>query len=198
MEGRQCTATAKQTGVRCKRRPIPGGAVCKIHGGGIPAVKAAAQRRRQQELAQQELAALGEPEAIDPAQALLKLISWKYGEVKWLRAKVQDLPAEDLTWGRSQTDFGVGRDGPVDTETQKAAPNVWWTLLRAAEDQLADYSTRALKAGLEERRVRLAEQQGDMVHQVMMAIFNRLELSPLQWELVQIAAPEELRRLTSG
>ncbi len=37
-----CTATSKQSGVRCKRRPIPGGTVCVMHGGKAPHVQAAA------------------------------------------------------------------------------------------------------------------------------------------------------------
>ena len=41
----QCTATAKGTRQRCKRRPIPGGTVCVKHGGGAPQVKAAAAKR---------------------------------------------------------------------------------------------------------------------------------------------------------
>lgn len=42
---RRCTAKAKSTGERCKRRPIIGGTVCKVHGGGAPQVKAAARAR---------------------------------------------------------------------------------------------------------------------------------------------------------
>lgn len=42
---RRCTAKAKQTGKRCKRAAILGGTVCKIHGGGAPAVKNAAKQR---------------------------------------------------------------------------------------------------------------------------------------------------------
>jgi hypothetical protein len=58
---RQCTATSKQSGVRCKRRPIRGGFVCKIHGGGSPQVKQKAEERLR--------------EMIDPALAkLLKLV----------------------------------------------------------------------------------------------------------------------------
>ena len=34
-----CTATSKQSGQRCKRRPIPGGTVCVMHGGGTPRVR---------------------------------------------------------------------------------------------------------------------------------------------------------------
>lgn len=43
--GRQCTATSKQSGERCKRAPIVGGFVCSIHGGSIPAVKKSARER---------------------------------------------------------------------------------------------------------------------------------------------------------
>lgn len=42
---RQCAGKSKQSGQRCKRRPIPGGTVCKIHGGGNPRVKAKADER---------------------------------------------------------------------------------------------------------------------------------------------------------
>jgi hypothetical protein len=40
----RCTATNRQ-GKRCGRRPIPGGTVCVMHGGGAPQVKAAAEER---------------------------------------------------------------------------------------------------------------------------------------------------------
>ena len=40
-----CTATSKQSGQRCKRRPIPGGTVCVMHGGGTPRVREKAQER---------------------------------------------------------------------------------------------------------------------------------------------------------
>src|SRR6266699_432934 len=36
---RQCTAHAKHSGLRCKYRAIPGGRVCRFHGGGAPQVK---------------------------------------------------------------------------------------------------------------------------------------------------------------
>lgn len=40
----RCTAT-NRAGTRCGRRPIPGGSVCVMHGGGAPQVKAAALER---------------------------------------------------------------------------------------------------------------------------------------------------------
>ena len=41
----RCTAKSKSTGKQCRNLPIVGGTVCISHGGSIPAVKAAAQRR---------------------------------------------------------------------------------------------------------------------------------------------------------
>lgn len=40
-----CTARSKQSGKRCKRRPIPGGRVCVMHGGKAPQVQLAAEER---------------------------------------------------------------------------------------------------------------------------------------------------------
>lgn len=44
MERQKCTATNRQK-QRCKRWPIQGGTVCRMHGGAAPQVKAAAERR---------------------------------------------------------------------------------------------------------------------------------------------------------
>lgn len=194
-DNRRCTAKSKQSAERCKRAAIVGGTVCKIHGGGIPAVKAAAERNAELEAARRQLAALGEPDAIDPGQALLRLIAWKYGEVQWLRDRVKAVPADELTWGRAQTDQGIGPQGMVDTTTTKAAPSVWWVLLRDAENQLADYSTRALKAGIAERQIRLAEGQADLVVGVVQRIYQRLNLTPEQLAVKDEIAREEFMRL---
>jgi hypothetical protein len=45
--GRRCTATARHTGGRCGRAPIPGGLVCASHGGKAPGVAARAAQRLQ-------------------------------------------------------------------------------------------------------------------------------------------------------
>jgi hypothetical protein len=41
----RCTAKAKSTGKRCRRSPIAGSNVCRVHGAGAPQVKLAAQAR---------------------------------------------------------------------------------------------------------------------------------------------------------
>jgi len=197
MPKKRCKATAR-TGSPCRNAPITGGSVCRMHGGSAPAVRAAAAARKREDAARRQLAALGEPDAVDPAEALLNLISWKYGEVQWLRAQVKDLPAGDLAWGLSEHKEGVGPEGPVNLDVTKAAPSVWWTLLRQAEDQLAEYATKALRAGIEERRVRLVEKDANLVVTLLERIFGRLQLTPEQYALTRIVASEELRSLGGG
>lgn len=41
----RCTATSKAKGTRCGRAPIPGGTVCRYHGGAAPQVRMAALAR---------------------------------------------------------------------------------------------------------------------------------------------------------
>lgn len=196
MDGRrQCTAKAKQSGNRCKRVPAHGATVCNIHGGSAGAVKAKAAERTQQDAARRALMALGEPEPIDPAQALLDLIAWKYGEVQWLRDKVQELEPDKLVWGKTEHKEGVSVEGPVDVVTEKAAPSVWWSLLRQAEDQLSEYASKALRAGVAERQIRLAESTGQAMAGVVNMILDRLQLTAAQRGLVPTVVPEAFRML---
>ena len=51
--GRQCTATAKSTGLRCRDWAVRGGVVCYHHGGNAPQVR----RRAKQRLALRDMSA---------------------------------------------------------------------------------------------------------------------------------------------
>lgn len=62
-----CVARAKSTGERCGRAPIPGGTVCKFHGGGTRAAKAAGQRRLAQAAVRSELERWEKREAVREA-----------------------------------------------------------------------------------------------------------------------------------
>jgi hypothetical protein len=197
----QCSAKAKGTGERCRRPPIAGGTVCRVHGGAAGSVKAAAAKRQAEAAAAAELGramvTLGLPVDVDPAKALLDEIAVTYGHVQWLRGKVQELGAEDLVWGRTQTDQGVGPQGPVDTATEKAAPNVWYQLYMTEREHLVKVSAAALRAGIEERRIKIAEDQGELVASVLQRILSALNLSPEQWAEVPVIVPRELRALAA-
>ena len=134
---------------------------------------------------------------VDPAKALLDEISWTHAHVQWLRTKVQELSPGELVWGVTQTDQGSGPQGPVDLSTEKSAPNVWYSLYMAERDHLVKVSAAALRAGIEERRIKIAEDQGNLVAAVLQRILAALNLSPEQWAEVPTIVPRELRALAA-
>lgn len=172
---------------------------CARHGGKSPQAKRAADRRLAEQQAQRELdnavVTLGLPRDIDPGKALLDEIARTYGAVKWLEAKVRELEPDQLVWGKVSHREGVGPEGPVDVTEHKAAFNAWYRLYCEERDRLSRVAALALKAGIEERRVRLAEQQGDLVAQAIRSILDALNLTPAQLELVPVIVPQTLRSL---
>jgi hypothetical protein len=153
-----------------------------------------AEAEAQKEMAR-AMVTLGSPVDVDPAKALLDEIAVTYGHVQWLRSKVQELSPGELVWGVTQTDQGSGPQGPVDVTTEKSAPNVWYSLYMTEREHLVKVSAAALRAGIEERRIKIAEDQGNMVAAVLQRILAALNLSPEQWAEVPTIVPRELRAL---
>lgn len=201
-DGRLICGAKNKSGEPCGLGPVPGAGRCGRHGGKAPQVQAAAERRRAEEKAQKIMTnavrTLGLPIDIDPGKALLDEIHWTAGHVAWLRDKVQELQDDELVWGRTQTDQGVGPQGPVDTTTEKADPSVWYQLYLKEREHLAKVCALALRAGIEERKVKLAESQGLLVADVIRRILGALGLTPEQQRLVPEIVPRELRALAAG
>lgn len=203
-----CTSHTKNgpnTGQPCRRRCAPG-EVCPSHGGSAPQVRAARARRRDKAAAAKAVATLGLPLDITPTDALLEEVRWTAGHVHWLRAKVQDLgelntgdtTGHSLVWGETKSvTKGAGQWPGTDT-TQSAGPSVWYQLYAKEREHLIAVASAALRAGVEERRVRLAEQQGDLVATVIRRILDSLNLTPTQLELVPVVVPRELRLIAGG
>jgi hypothetical protein len=192
----------KRDGNPCGAAPIKGGKRCVRHGGKAPQVQAAAARRVAEADAKEQMVkavrTLGLPIDIDPGKALLDEIHWTAGHVAWLRDKVQDLEEEELVWGKTQHEDGVGPQGVVDVTTEKAGPSVWYELYMKERDHLAKVCSLALRAGIEERKVKLAESQGLLVADVIRRILGALGLTPEQQQLVPEIVPRELRALAAG
>lgn len=187
----------KRDGEACRARPIKGGTRCVRHGGAAPQVQAKAAERVIEANARGILGRIDPDQPREnPVETLLNLIHGKTAEVSWLRGKVQALQDEDLVWGLVQHDTGVGPEGPIDKETFKAEQSIWWRLLREAENQLANWITMALKAGVDERRVRIVEAQGSLVAGAIKAILDGLNLTPEQTALIPVLVPQALRQLT--
>jgi hypothetical protein len=171
---RQCVAQSKQSGQRCKRAPIPGGVVCVMHGGKAPQVRAEAERRTQQSTLHAAAVTFGLPVKVTPTQALMDEIQWTAGHVAWLRERIQELEADALTWGRTEYREGAGEEGLTTTTVERAGVNVLLELYERERKHLVAVTTAALSAGIEERRVRIAEEQGRLVAQVIRAVLTEL------------------------
>ena len=172
----------KQDGTQCGAWPIRGAEVCRVHGGRAPQVKAAAARRLAAQAAEQAVRTLGLAVDVSPTEALLEEVRWTAGHVAWLRSRVQELAEEPthrrvsfdgededlletpgqrgaLTWGTTKVKTG-GDDAGT---TQEAKPSLWYELYARERAHLIRVCSEAIRAGVEERRVRLAEQQGDLL-----------------------------------
>ena len=67
-----------------------------------------------------------------------------------------------------------------------------------AQDRLAQYATAALRAGVQERQIKLAEDQGMLVAQVIRAVLDDLQLTSEQSGRVPEIVPRHLRLITGN
>jgi hypothetical protein len=150
---------------------------CKRHLGATPVISRGAFRMM--------LRAMGDPIQVDPAQAMIQRIASTAGHVAWLEQKVGSFRFVE----RTKLD-----DDGVEVE-QFMTPNQenWWRIYREESDRLIKYSEIALRAGLAERTVKLAEQQGALVANAIDLILDGLRLTPEQLERVPDVVPGVLR-----
>ena len=131
--------------------------------------------------------------------------------VAWLRERVQEIetaaliesgdadsdtpgmPPSPLVWGVTKKKTG-GEDFGT---TEEAAPNIWLKLYQQERAHLVKVCESAIRAGIEERRVRLAEEQGQLVAHAIRAILTDLGLTPEQQARVSEIVPRHLRALAS-
>lgn len=184
-DGNPCASPIRASAKRCKR-----------HGGATPQAKRKATERAIQTKAREILGTI-DPTAPPehPVETLMRLIQTKAAEVQWLRTIVKNMTEQQLTWGITQHRHGVGAEGPIDETTEKTEQNIWWKLLRTAEDQLADWTTKAAKAGVEERVIRLAEGQAHIITNALQRVFTELKLTQEQKDLIPQIVPPILRTL---
>ncbi len=82
--------------------------------------------------------------------------------------------------------------------TIRSGPNVWVALYAEERKHLVEVCSAALKAGVEERQVRLAEHQGALIEGAIRAILTDLHPTSAQLELVPTVVPRRLREIARG
>ena len=141
----------------CRNAPLPGQLRCRMHGGASPQARAAAERRLAEAEAVRAVSEWGGRTDVTPPQALLELVQTKAQEVAFWDWRVSELSdTERAGLLLTKTEQGYGPQGPVNVETRQAGPHVFITMLHKAQDQLAQYSAAAIRAGIDEQLVKIA------------------------------------------
>lgn len=180
----RCTARTK-AGRPCGNRPIPGGTVCRFHGGGAPQVRAIAARRLAVEDAHREVRRLGLALDADPLDVLLDQVREAAGNVAAYRLAVEGL----------RIDVGAGGVAGEIGDHGLAEANVLVRMYDAERDRLTRYAKMCLDAGVDERRVRVAEGDAQRLATAVGRALDRVGLSEEQRGLLRAAMAEELRAL---
>ena len=196
-DSRLCNADKRGGDGKCARpagwgTEHVGHGLCKLHGGNTRTHKVAAGKS----IAAEAVKTYGLPREVDPRDALLEEVHRTAGAVDWLRGQVEALDPDAVTWGVTEAKKSTGKDG--DSVTQAAAVNVWVQLYQQERKHLVDVSKAAISAGIEERRVRLAEQQGALLAGVIRGILGDLDLTPDQAARVSEVVPRHLRSMAEA
>jgi hypothetical protein len=128
---------------------------CRYHGGTSPTHMVHADRERRERdlaLAAEEVARLGLPVDIDPHDALLAEVHRAHGYVAYVQLIVSSLDDDELV----QTNRLPGGGSTV-------TKSVWVDMYESAQKLLLSACQAAIRCGVEERRVRIAERQGELI-----------------------------------
>ena len=159
---------------------------CSKHGGKTESHEKAASV----ELARRECATLGIPIETTPAEALVREVWEASGNVAFYRQLVQGLPTHpeddefvppegegDGYWIRGKPGI-YGRTYHVSgIPTGEAKPHVLVQLYNDERKRLVDACSAALRAGVEERRLRLAETDAEWITSAYVETFEAMGLA---------------------
>lgn len=166
-DDRRCTAQSKQQKRRCAKWAEPGQTVCRFHGGAAPQVKAKAAANLQAQSAAAAVVTFGLPQDISPEDALYQELHRTAGAVAYIQGLVQTLDAGQL--GQSTRNSG-------------RVPSIWVDLYQRERKHLADVAATCIRVGLEERRVRIIEEQGQAVADLLRKVLTDLGVDPASEE----------------
>jgi hypothetical protein len=123
--------------------------------------------------ASKEVERYGLPVEVDPHTALIEELERTAGHVAWLRLKVDEI-AEDTT---DALVGPVGQSGPSESgghHHPSYEPNVWLKLYNEERKHLVKVAGSCISAGIAERRVKLAEEHGAMLAEIIKGILKEL------------------------
>ena len=141
---------------------------CKFHGGSTPNHMAHAVA----EAVTARVGAYGEPVVVDPMAALIGEVHRTAGHIAWLSVELQHHP------------------DPATFETRVLLKHY-----QQEREHLVRVSKAAIDSGVAEREVRLAEDQGRLLTEIIYSVIRSLALSPRQSIDARRIVAQELRRV---
>lgn len=132
----------------------------------------------------------GSPLDIDPHTALLMEVQRTAGHVEWLRQLVNDIH-EAQQGEAKKIDISLVQYTPMGIQ-----PSVWIQMYQEERKHLIRVCEAAIKAGVAEKTVQIAQEQAQMLAMVLKGFLldNRMDFTPQQ----RILAPTVIRELISG
>lgn len=190
----------------CSKNPLRGQRVCRSHGGGASRAKALAVQRLALMDAQGEIGELmrecdipeqhpidGLLEVVRVSGSMMRLLTIKVGELAedpGVEDVLMEGPRGDLSTRRRATEdafWGLNAQGEM-------APHVYVNLLRVWTERYERACKTALEAGIEERRIRLAEDTTDTLFTAFQTAIAVAGLDPAMQTALKLALAAELRK----
>lgn len=173
---RLCNSRRPNSDERCRlpagyRTEHLGYGACYRHGGASPnAMKAALKVK-----AAEAVVTFGLPREIDPKDALVEELWRTAGHVSWLEARVRELDPNALIWGTvKETSEGLEGVPPFKRSEEAAVASIWLKLYREERQHFVEVSKVAIACGIAERQIKLAEDHGRLIAQVISGVLGEL------------------------
>src|SRR5687768_597649 len=180
---------------------MPGLDVCLYHGGNIPAAREKSLKARAVQSAMALVNTYGAPVDVSPEEALLDEISRTNGHVLWLQEQILTSTPEELAgryWlFRRSTDSTITWTDEMREVAAHSYVGVWMDLYLKERAHLAKLSVAAVGAGIEARKVALAERAADQVGRAIEGMLQKLGLDVTDPK-VRAAAYQALMDATGG
>lgn len=178
----KCNALKRDQSGRCT---LPAGqgtdhkgyGACQYHGGNSPSLQKHAVKAEIRDMAQ-EL-------DMDPHDALLWTVRMAAGMVKWLQERIAEL----------EDPLEAGADERAAIE---AILQIYRDSYGEERDRLARHAKLAIDAGIDERRIALEEEQGELIARAIRGILDDLQLTPEQKRSAPAIARRHLMALSAG
>lgn len=152
---------------------------CKFHGGSTPNHEMSAAV----ELARRETAMHALPLDIEPHEALLQCVQIAAGWVRYAFERLNELGAGDLV-GPVVTTRPLKEEKGAESRSERVeehgppAVHIWLKVHGEWSDRLVGYAKIALAAGVEERRVRIAEGQAEILAEFAKNLLRDVGIDP--------------------